>query len=59
MIKTCFFDRDMSAEEKKKIRRERASLKQHKQEMYSLWCNELYKLSIANKVYLTKLLCGI
>lgn len=39
----------MNNQEKSKIIREKLKLKQQKAEMYSLWCNELYRLSIANK----------
>ncbi|XP_074661835.1 DNA-directed RNA polymerase, mitochondrial-like [Tubulanus polymorphus] len=39
---------EMSPEEKSKAMKERMQLKQTRQEMYSLWCNELYRLSIAN-----------
>jgi DNA-directed RNA polymerase len=39
----------MSAEEKVEVLVERAKFTKHKKEMHSLWCTELYRLSIANK----------
>ncbi|XP_064642000.1 DNA-directed RNA polymerase, mitochondrial-like [Lineus longissimus] len=40
---------EMEKEERSKVIRERIRLKQQRSEMYSLWCNELYRLSIANR----------
>ncbi|XP_041378476.1 DNA-directed RNA polymerase, mitochondrial-like isoform X2 [Gigantopelta aegis] len=40
---------NMTTQEKSKVFRERLRLRQQKSEMYSLWCQELYRLSIANK----------
>ncbi|XP_070207362.1 DNA-directed RNA polymerase, mitochondrial-like [Littorina saxatilis] len=40
---------EMSAQEKSVAHRQRLRLRQQRAEMYSLWCQELYKLSIANK----------
>ena len=37
-------------EEKRKIDRARMELKRKKNEMYSLWCDALYRLSLANHV---------
>ncbi|GAB1608142.1 DNA-directed RNA polymerase, mitochondrial-like [Argonauta hians] len=39
---------DMSVQQRSQAQRLRVKLKQQSAEMYSLWCNELYKLSIAN-----------
>ncbi|XP_064610469.1 DNA-directed RNA polymerase, mitochondrial-like [Liolophura sinensis] len=39
----------MSSEERSRVYTERLRVKQQRSEMYSLWCNELYRLSIANK----------
>lgn len=41
---------DMSSSEKAKLNREKMRLLKDKAEMYSLWCNCLYVLSIANHV---------
>ncbi|CAN7938572.1 unnamed protein product [Ixodes hexagonus] len=43
-----FFISGMSKLEKAKVSRERMMLKRRRAEMYSLWCDALYKLSIAN-----------
>lgn len=40
----------MSKEERSKLYKERAILKREKAEMYSLWCDALYRLSLANHV---------
>ncbi|XP_076451324.1 DNA-directed RNA polymerase, mitochondrial-like [Babylonia areolata] len=40
---------EMTAQEKSAAHRQRQKLRAQKAEMYSLWCQELYKLSIANK----------
>ena len=40
---------DMPPEEKMRIFHERVQLQKEKKEVFSLWCTELYKLSIANK----------
>ncbi|OQV21804.1 DNA-directed RNA polymerase, mitochondrial [Hypsibius exemplaris] len=40
--------RDLSSEEKNVIYRQRFMLKKKRSEMFSLWCDALYKLSIAN-----------
>jgi hypothetical protein len=37
-------------EERKKIVKERFLLQRRKNEMYSVWCDTLYKLSLANHV---------
>ncbi|XP_064459637.1 DNA-directed RNA polymerase, mitochondrial-like [Ornithodoros turicata] len=42
------FHPGMSKTEKLKVARERMLVKRKKAEMYSLWCDALYKLSIAN-----------
>lgn len=39
---------DMNGHQRSRTQRMRVKLKQQKAEMHSLWCNELYKLSIAN-----------
>ncbi|CAI9740619.1 DNA-directed RNA polymerase, mitochondrial [Octopus vulgaris] len=39
---------DMTVQQRSQAQRLRIKLKQQSAEMYSLWCNELYKLSIAN-----------
>ena len=44
--------RTMTAEEKVAVLKERYKLKKKRSEMYSLWCDALYKLSIANHVSL-------
>lgn len=41
---------DSTQEEKAEISKQRLSLKRQKSEMYSLWCDALYKLSLANHV---------
>ncbi|EEC09541.1 DNA-directed RNA polymerase 2A, putative [Ixodes scapularis] len=53
----------MTKLEKAKVSRERMVLKRKRAEMYSLWCDALYKLSIANhvtinKAFLPKLPCS-
>lgn len=40
----------MSKEERSKLYKERAMLKREKAEMFSLWCDALYRLSLANHV---------
>ncbi|GAV03671.1 hypothetical protein RvY_14063-3 [Ramazzottius varieornatus] len=40
--------RDMTAEERSEAYRQRFLLKKKRNEMFSLWCDALYKLSIAN-----------
>lgn len=40
----------MTKEERSLIHRERNMLKRQKAEMYSLWCDALYRLSLANHV---------
>ncbi|CAH1772672.1 unnamed protein product [Owenia fusiformis] len=42
-------DRNMDRKERAQVYQDRLHLKQQKSEMYSLWCNELYRLSIANQ----------
>lgn len=42
--------RELSLEERSHVFRERFLLKRKKNEMFSLWCDALYKLSIANHV---------
>lgn len=41
---------NMSKEERSKLFKERALLKREKAEMFSLWCDALYRLSLANHV---------
>lgn len=43
-------DPSMSSQEKYKVHKERAALKRKRSEMYSLWCDALYRLSLANHV---------
>ncbi|KAK2167285.1 hypothetical protein LSH36_30g07019 [Paralvinella palmiformis] len=43
------FKSDMTPEERTAVILERLKLKKKRKEMYSLWCTELYRLSIANK----------
>lgn len=43
----------MSKEERSKLFKERALLKREKAEMFSLWCDALYRLSLANHVYIS------
>lgn len=43
-------DPSMTKHEKSKIHKLRVMLKRKKAEMYSLWCDALYKLSLANHV---------
>lgn len=45
----------MSKDERSKLYKERAVLKREKAEMFSLWCDALYRLSLANHVCI--LLC--
>lgn len=45
-----FSSSDMTPEERTAVILERLKLKKKRKEMYSLWCTELYRLSIANKV---------
>lgn len=40
----------MSKDERSKLYKERAMLKREKAEMFSLWCDALYRLSLANHV---------
>lgn len=40
----------MSTEERSKLYKERVMLKRQKAEMFSLWCDALYRLSLANHV---------
>lgn len=40
----------MSKDERSKLYKERALLKRQKAEMFSLWCDALYRLSLANHV---------
>lgn len=42
--------KDASAEDKRKVYKERTEQKRRKNEMYSLWCDALYRLSLANHV---------
>lgn len=46
-------DRVVEPEARVRVQEERAKLQQQKKEMYSLWCTELYRYSIANKVRTT------
>jgi len=41
---------NMSKDERCKLYKERAILKRQKAEMFSLWCDALYRLSLANHV---------
>lgn len=41
---------DMKFEDRMKILRENKQIMKERREEYSLWCTELYRLSIANKV---------
>lgn len=41
---------NMSKEERSKLFKERVILKREKAEMFSLWCDALYRLSLANHV---------
>lgn len=43
---------NMSKEERSKLFKERLILKREKAEMFSLWCDALYRLSLANHVCL-------
>jgi len=47
--------RMMSDEEKFRIIRQNKRILKEQKEAYSLWCTELYRLSIANKVFLQQL----
>jgi len=40
----------MSKDERSRLYKERAILKRQKAEMFSLWCDALYRLSLANHV---------
>lgn len=40
----------MSKDERVRLYKERTVLKREKAEMYSLWCDALYRLSLANHV---------
>lgn len=42
--------KDADREEKRFINKARMELKRKKGEMYSLWCDALYRLSLANHV---------
>ena len=42
--------KEASVEEKRKVDKARIELKRRKNEMYSLWCDTLYRLSLANHV---------
>lgn len=48
----------MSKLKRIKARKFNEALSKQKAEMYSLWCTELYKLSIANEVALTVKACN-
>jgi DNA-directed RNA polymerase len=41
---------EMTKAERFQIFRQRMALRRHKAEMYSLWCDALYRLSLANHV---------
>jgi len=41
----------MSKDERSKLYKERIILKRQKAEMFSLWCDALYRLSLANHVF--------
>jgi len=41
----------MSDQEKYRIMKQNKMILKEKKETYSLWCTELYRLSIANKVH--------
>lgn len=43
---------NMTKDERSKLHRERALLKREKAETFSLWCDALYRLSLANHVCL-------
>lgn len=43
-------DPNMPKQEKFQIHKQRLALKRKKAEMYSLWCDALYRLSLANHV---------
>lgn len=47
---------NMSKEERSKLFKERLILKREKAEMFSLWCDALYRLSLANHVCLYDIL---
>lgn len=46
----------MSKDERTRLFKERAILKRQKAEMFSLWCDALYRLSLANHVCFKKML---
>lgn len=46
----CSLNKDATIADKQKIAIIMAQYKQKKSDMYSLWCDTLYKLSIANHV---------
>lgn len=46
----------MSKDERSKLYKERAILKREKSEMFSLWCDALYRLSLANHVCIYEIL---
>ena len=44
----------MDSQTRQLLNSERKRLAKERKEMFSLWCTELYRLSIANKVFTTK-----
>lgn len=62
VIKMIFIlnNSDMSSREKAAVYRERMQLQQQKNDVHGLWCSDLYRLSIANKVYIVVVfLCSV